>query len=160
LWDRILSGELPGVLEGLAIDRVVLEITEHAHVEDYDRLPDALRPLRERGLRLAVDDAGAGYASLQHILYLQPDLIKLDMSLTRSIDLDPARRALACALIGFARETGSKIIAEGVETASELKTLASLGVEKAQGYFLARPMPLASAVALFGQAATSVVGAA
>jgi EAL domain-containing protein (putative c-di-GMP-specific phosphodiesterase class I) len=148
----ILSGELSEVLHGVPAERIVLEITEHAHVEDYDRLLDALQPLRARGARLAVDDAGAGYASLQHILQLQPDLIKLDMGLTRNIDLDPARRALAAALAAFARDTGAEIIAEGVETTSELETLRAIGIEKAQGYFLGRPMPFDDAVKLARQA--------
>jgi len=137
-----LMSELPG-------HRLVLEITEHATVEDYDALRAALRPLRGRGVSVAIDDAGAGYSSLRHILALEPDLIKLDMSLTRNICLDPARKALAAALISFARETGSRIIAEGVETAAELATLQSLGVEKAQGYFLGRPMALNAALRLF-----------
>jgi EAL domain-containing protein (putative c-di-GMP-specific phosphodiesterase class I) len=144
----ILSGELLDVLNGMPAERIVLEITEHAHVENYDRLLDALQPLRVRGVRLAVDDAGAGYASLQHILQLQPDLIKLDMGLTRNVDLDPARRALAAALVAFARDTGSQIIAEGVETTSELHALRRIGVEKAQGYFLGRPMAFDDAAKL------------
>ncbi len=148
----IISDAFRELLVGLPTDRIVIEITEHAVVPDYDRLRDALLPLRLSGIRLAVDDAGAGYASLQHILQLQPDLIKLDMGLTRNIDLDPARRALATALIGFARETGSCMIAEGVETMSELNTLRNLGVETAQGYYLGRPMPLELAKALFNRA--------
>jgi EAL domain-containing protein (putative c-di-GMP-specific phosphodiesterase class I) len=147
----ILSGELPGVLATMPAQRLVLEITEHAHVEDYERLLEALRPLRLRGARLAVDDAGARYASLQHILQLRPELIKLDMGLTRNIDRDPARRALASALVAFARATGSEIIAEGVETEAELNALRGIGVEKAQGYFLARPMPFDAAVQLAHQ---------
>jgi EAL domain-containing protein (putative c-di-GMP-specific phosphodiesterase class I) len=90
--ETIMSGELAGAMNGLPEERIVLEITEHAYVEDYDGLLRALQPLRDRGVRLAVDDAGAGYSSLQHILQLRPDLIKLDMDLTRNIDLDPARR--------------------------------------------------------------------
>ena len=147
----ILHRDFASVLDGLNAERVVLEITEHADVEDYERLLSALRPLRERGVRIAVDDAGAGYSSLRHILHIQPDLIKLDTSLTRNIALDPARKALAAALIGFARETGSQIVAEGVETGSELATLKSLGAEKAQGYFLGRPAPLKDILALFAQ---------
>lgn len=145
----ILSSELAEALEGLPAERIVLEVTEHASVADYSDLFTALRPMRERGIRLAVDDAGAGYSSLRHILDLQPDIIKLDMGLTRNIDLDPARRALAAALIGFSRDTGSLIVAEGVETASELRTLSALGVDMGQGFFLGRPMPLADAAALF-----------
>jgi EAL domain-containing protein (putative c-di-GMP-specific phosphodiesterase class I) len=149
--ETILSGELNDVLTNISEERIVLEVTEHAHVQDYGCLLRALEPMRLRGVRLAVDDAGAGYSSLQHILQLQPDLIKLDISLTRHVDLDPARRALASALIAFARETGSGIIAEGVETASELNTLQKIGIEKAQGFFLGRPMPFGEAKKLFDQ---------
>jgi EAL domain-containing protein (putative c-di-GMP-specific phosphodiesterase class I) len=147
----ILSGEVAEVLKNVPAQRIVLEVTEHAQIADYDALLESLKPLRLRGLRLAVDDAGAGYASLRHILNLQPDLIKLDIGLTRSIDIDPARRALAAALLGFARETNSQIIAEGVETASEFKALRALGIDNAQGYFLARPMPIAQTLALLHQ---------
>ncbi len=144
----ILSGELSDTLIGMPAERIVLEITEHAHVEDYEGLLRALEPLRSRGVRLAVDDAGAGFSSLQHILQLRPDVIKLDMALTRHINLDPARKALASALVAFARNTSSRIVAEGVETASELEALRSIGIEKAQGYFLGRPMPFDDATKL------------
>lgn len=149
--ETILSNQLDGLLADMPAERIVLEITEHAHVEDYDRLLRALQSLRIRGMRIAVDDAGAGYSSLQHILQLQPDLIKLDMGITRHIDLDMARRALASALVVFAADTGSSIIAEGVETASELRALQNIGVEKAQGYFLGRPMSRDDAVMLLGR---------
>lgn len=143
--ELVLSGELTRDLRDLPAERIVLEITEHAQIKDYDRLREALGPLRDRGVRIAVDDAGAGYSSLQHILQLRPDLIKLDMSLTRNIDGDSARHALATALVGFAVSTGCSIIAEGVETASELKALRAIGVEKAQGYFLGGPMSVDAA---------------
>ena len=149
--ETILSGELHDTLNGMPAERIVLEITEHAHVENYDSLMHALQLLRNQGVRLAVDDAGAGYSSLQHILQLRPDLIKLDMRLVRNIDRDPARRALASALVLFARETGSQIIAEGVETAFELNALQSIGIERAQGYFLGRPMSLEEAKMLFNR---------
>jgi len=144
--ETVLSDEFLSVLEGLSLKRIVLEITEHAEVEDYERLLKVLQQLRQSGMKLAVDDAGAGYSSLRHILNLRPDFIKLDMDLIRHIDLDPARRALTSALIAFARDTDSCIIAEGVETASEFATLRTLGVEQAQGYFLGRPMPLDQAL--------------
>ena len=146
--ETILSGDFFDALDGLPLEQIVLEITEHAHIDDYNRLLRVLHPLRSGGMRLAVDDAGAGYSSLQHILQIRPDLIKLDITLTRNIDLDPARKALASALVVFARETGSRIIAEGVETASELSVLREIGIAKAQGYFLGRPMPFADAVKL------------
>ena len=126
--------------------RVVLEITEHDYIHDYPVLLSVLAPLRAMGLRVAIDDAGAGYASFRHVLHIQPDKIKLDISLTRNVDCDPTRRALASALIAFGRETRAHIVAEGVETAAELQTLARLGVHNAQGYFLARPMGLADAL--------------
>ena len=120
----------------------MLEVTEHALVEDYERLADVLGPLRSKGLRLAVDDAGAGYASFRHILKLKPDVIKLDSSLIRNVDSDTGCRALAAALIRFAEETACKVVAEGVETEAELAMLRRLQVNKAQGYLLGRPAPL------------------
>ncbi|AVS82938.1 diguanylate phosphodiesterase [Paracidovorax avenae] len=145
--DFILSGRLQSLLEdGTDLSRVVLEVTEHASVNDYAALAEALQPLRAQGARLAVDDAGAGYCSMRHILQLQPEIIKLDMSITHSIDRDIHRRALAKGLISFAHEIGSQIVAEGVEEAAELETLGRLGVDFAQGYYLARPLALQDAV--------------
>ncbi|HWG05286.1 MAG TPA: EAL domain-containing protein [Beijerinckiaceae bacterium] len=144
----ILSGELARVLATAPMHRLVLEVTEHAPVEDYAALSNMLAPLRAAGARIAIDDAGAGYAGLQHIIRLSPDIIKLDISLTRTIDVDPARRALASALIFFARETGCVIIAEGIETVKEQEILELLGVPRGQGYFLGRPVDLQSAQAL------------
>jgi EAL domain-containing protein (putative c-di-GMP-specific phosphodiesterase class I) len=146
----IETDDFKAMFKSVDLSRIVLEVTEHAHVESYEALLEALEPLRSNGLRVAVDDAGAGYSGLCHILRLHPDIIKLDMALTRHIDLDPARQALASALIGFAEKTDSRIVAEGVETESELKTLGLLGATYAQGYLLGRPMPLDRAVLLFG----------
>lgn len=98
-----------------------------------------LAPLRARGLKLAIDDAGAGFAGLQHILRLEPDIIKLDMTLIQTIDVDPARRALAAAMQMFARQTGAVLVAEGVETREELTTLTQLSFMRAQGYLLGKP---------------------
>lgn len=137
-----LEPGLPELLEQAPLDRVVLEITEHDVIEDYELLAEKLAPLRRSGLRLAVDDAGAGYASFRHILRLRPEMIKLDMSLTRDIDTDISRRSLGTALVRFANELGSVLVAEGVETRAELDTLLQLGVHKVQGYFLHRPKPL------------------
>ncbi len=135
----LMDGDVIRRLERAPLERVVLEITEHDVIEDYERVLGALAPLREKGLRVAVDDAGAGYASLRHILRLRPDIIKLDISLTRDIDTDITRRSLALALVRFAGEIGSTLVAEGVETREELDTLAELGVDTAQGFFLCRP---------------------
>lgn len=146
----ISSGRLARLLGGVDLKRIALEITEHAEVCDYALLNEQLAPLRCAGMALAIDDAGAGYSSLQHIVQMKPDIIKLDMSLTRSVDSDPARRALTSALIYFARETGSLIVAEGIETESEMQTLQMLGVPKGQGYFLGRPMNFDQALTVAG----------
>ena len=146
--ETLLSPGLAAALEGVDGRRFVLELTEHAAVADYPSLLATIEAYRARGFRLAIDDAGAGYSGLQHILRLKPDIIKLDMALTRDVDTDPARRALAAALIHFARETGCQILAEGIETDEEYATLKRLGVAKGQGYHLGRPMVLADALAL------------
>lgn len=138
----LLKGSIGAVLDGFPLERLMLEVTEHASVSDYSLIASELEPLRKQGLRLAVDDAGAGFASFRHILKLRPDVIKLDSSLIHSIDADVGCRALAAALIRFAEETGSKIVAEGVETEAELHILRELKVNKAQGYLLGRPKPI------------------
>lgn len=121
--------------------QVVIEVTEHHAVDDYDGLNLVCAALRRDGIRLAVDDAGAGYASLHHILKLSPDIIKLDMALTRDIDSDPVKRAMAASLVQFAQETNATVIAEGIETAAEFETLRSLGAPWGQGFHIGRPEP-------------------
>ncbi|MGE5648593.1 MAG: EAL domain-containing protein [Bacillota bacterium] len=146
--DTILSPAFDGIFRDMPLERVTLEITEHAAVDRYQEIADVLRPIRARGLQLAVDDAGAGYASFRHILALAPDRIKLDCSLTKNIDTDPARRALIAAFVRFAEDTAASLIAEGVETEKELEALLQLGVAKAQGHLLGRPMPIGQAAQL------------
>ena len=119
--------------------RVVLEITEHAPVDDYEALNDALAPLKKAGVRLAVDDAGAGFASLKHILSVAPDIIKVDMEMSRDIVTDRGSRAMVAALVSFARETSALVVAEGIETYEQLDVLRDLGVDQGQGYLLGRP---------------------
>jgi EAL domain-containing protein (putative c-di-GMP-specific phosphodiesterase class I) len=125
-----------------AAGRICVELTEHSQVPDYAALLVVTERLRAAGVLLVVDDAGAGYASLSHILQLRPDVIKLDISLTRDIDSDPVRAALARSLMGFAIEVGARIVAEGVETKGEYDKLRAIGVHFAQGYYLAKPGPL------------------
>lgn len=139
-----LSPTFRGALQGIDVSRTMIEVTEHAPIEDYVTLEQALADLRRKGMRLAIDDAGAGYSGLQHILRLNPDVIKLDLSLTRGIDGDPRRRALAAALIAFATEIDAVIVAEGIETSAELDALRALGVSCGQGYHLSRPGDLPS----------------
>ena len=140
--DTVVRPEFAVILQGVCAERIVLELTEHASVEDYEDLERSLRVLRNSGIRLAVDDAGAGFASLRHILNLRPDIVKLDVAITRGLHTDPARRALAAALLTFGREIGASIVAEGVESWAEFEALRALGVAHGQGFALGRPGPL------------------
>jgi EAL domain-containing protein (putative c-di-GMP-specific phosphodiesterase class I) len=152
----VINGQLELAFKRMPLERIVLEVNEHVSIREYDEIGKAMAPLRERGLRLSVDDTGAGLSSFRHIVSLKPDIVKLPMSITRNIDSDGARRALAFALMQFAKEHGSAVIAEGVETAAELKALRTLGVTRAQGYFLGRPVPLSSAAALCRRSSAAV----
>ncbi|HVY89080.1 MAG TPA: EAL domain-containing protein [Hyphomonadaceae bacterium] len=148
--ETILSAAFGELLHGAPLKRLVVEVTEHAAVANYGVLAARLLPFRNRGLQLAVDDAGAGHASFRHVLDLRPDTIKLDISLTRNINQDRGRQALAGALSIFGRAMGSQIVAEGVETVEELNTLRRVGVTKVQGYLTGRPMSLDDALSLAG----------
>jgi EAL domain-containing protein (putative c-di-GMP-specific phosphodiesterase class I) len=141
----VLDRRLHDLLRKHGQGRVVVEITEHQPVDSYDELSIVRARFRRDNIRVAVDDAGAGYASLHHILKLAPDIIKLDIGLTRDIDRDPVRRALAASLVTFAKETNAIVTAEGIETAGEFAALHDLGVPWGQGFFLAHPAPLEDA---------------
>ncbi|GAB7192984.1 hypothetical protein NUM3379_36930 [Kineococcus sp. NUM-3379] len=119
-----------------------VEITEHTQVPDYAALLAAVGRLRTAGITLAVDDAGAGYASLRHILRLHPDVIKADLEIVRGVDTDTVRQSLLRSLVGFAADIGADLVAEGVEFPAEHETLLRLGVRLGQGYLHARPGPL------------------
>jgi EAL domain-containing protein (putative c-di-GMP-specific phosphodiesterase class I) len=121
------------------LHRVVVEVTENAVVEDYPALAETFAALRRRGAYIAVDDAGAGYASLAHVLRLRPDFVKLDQSLTTALDQDEAKLALVEMFGQFAGRVDAWLIAEGVETLGELTALGRLDVPLAQGYYLGRP---------------------
>jgi len=125
---------LPEDLTGL-----VVEITEEERVLDVVGLQRHLDPLRARGARIAVDDAGEGYAGLQQVMSMRADIIKLDRALVADVNSDPAKVALIGSLVHFARSTGAVICAEGVETLQELRMLVHLGVAHGQGWALARP---------------------
>ena len=138
----LASGSLLDLLGGAVTERIVLEMTEQSPVERYDELNTRLRPIREMGVRFAIDDVGAGYASLRHIVALTPDLMKVVRTLVTNIDSDHMRRTLMGRLVSFADEVGVGVVAEGVETETELETLRVLGVPYAQGFHLGRPEPI------------------
>jgi len=144
--ESIVSPVFAQLLAGVDRHRILLELTEHSQVVDYQALTTTLHELRRPGVRLAIDDTGAGFSSLSHILKLAPDFIKLDRDLVAGIDFDPVRRMLAASLVDFAAGTGCEIIAEGVELEDELRTLQHIGVHYAQGYHTGRAADLDSLV--------------
>jgi EAL domain-containing protein (putative c-di-GMP-specific phosphodiesterase class I) len=135
-----LAGEPLERLLRRARQPIVLELTEHTVVQDYPALRHAIVALGP-SVRVAIDDAGAGYASMQHVVEVRPNLVKLDISLVRGIDGDSARQALIAGMRYFAEETNCLLLGEGVETSAELETLDRLGVVLGQGYLLGRPGP-------------------
>jgi EAL domain-containing protein (putative c-di-GMP-specific phosphodiesterase class I) len=120
---------------------LVVELTEQTPIDSYLALEPDLNQLRAAGALIAVDDAGAGYAGLRHLLALRPSLIKIDRELIQDVDRDEAKRALISMLGTFAGRVDAWILAEGVERIEELDALVSLGVPLVQGYCLARPAP-------------------
>ncbi len=148
--ETAVGPELAALFRASSGHRIVLELTEHTRVGDYEALLRALDRSRRDGVRIAADDTGAGYSGLHHLLRLRPNVVKLDIALTRSIDADPARRALASALVGFAAEINAVLVAEGVESVEELRSLRALGIPAAQGYRLARPGPISALRSNYG----------
>lgn len=138
----LVDSSLQGLLVNHITRPLVVELTEHVGVDDYQQLEAALGQLRRHSVRFAVDDAGAGFASLRHVVRLAPEYIKLDASLTQGLGFDPVRQALADALMQFAHRTNSMLIAEGIEHREDLASWQDLGAHAAQGYLLGQPGPL------------------
>ncbi|MEI8238222.1 MAG: EAL domain-containing protein [Actinomycetota bacterium] len=134
--DTILTGLAAAVVRNVARP-VVIEVTEHTAVEDYPALRRALAACGD--VKVSIDDAGAGFAGLRHILELKPDVVKLDIGLIHGIDTDLARQALAAGLSHYAATAGTLLIAEGIETAAEAAAVRRLGIHYAQGYYFGRP---------------------
>jgi EAL domain-containing protein (putative c-di-GMP-specific phosphodiesterase class I)/DNA-binding NarL/FixJ family response regulator len=143
-----MSAELAALLRGIGPERIILEITEHTQIEDYPALIGALAPLRAAGVLIGVDDAGSGFSSMSHIVNMEADVIKVDISLVRDIHLNKMRRAMVGALAEFARQADALVIAEGVELDEERASLITLGVTAAQGYLFGRPQPCSCATPL------------
>jgi len=125
--------------DDLPLSSLVIEVTEQSIVRSYPELRSVLEPLRKDGLRIAIDDAGAGYASLHHVVELRPDFIKVDRSLVDGVADDHARRVAVSAFVLLSLDLGATVVAEGVERPRDLSTLCDLGVQAAQGYLLGRP---------------------
>lgn len=123
----------------MAPSQIVLEITERTAVEDFGAFRATLEYLRALGFRIAIDDGGAGYGSMQCIAEVHPEWLKVDMSLVRDIDTDDVRRALVSTIATFAERTGVKLIAEGIERPEQLAVLREIGVEYGQGYLFCHP---------------------
>lgn len=140
--DTIASGILSDLILQAGPNRVILELTEHAIIEDFDSVSAAIQALRHLGVRIAADDVGAGHSGLTQLLRLRPDLIKLDIELVHGIDQNSAKRSLVKGMVHFASEIDATVVAEGIETEAELKTLRELKVHKGQGYLLGRPQGL------------------
>lgn len=125
----------------LPVERISLELSEHDPVRDYGELAACLGPWRERGMRLAIDDVGAGFSSLRHIVLTRPDSIKFDRSIVDGVHADPVLTTLIRSLVAFARDLGATTVAEGIETAQDAEALAMLEVDLGQGWFFGRPGP-------------------
>ncbi|WP_203531129.1 sensor domain-containing phosphodiesterase [Pseudoroseicyclus tamaricis] len=141
--ETVTSGILATLAEASEPHRLVVELTEHAIIENYERVSEEIERLRALGVRIAADDVGAGHSGLTQILRLKPEVMKLDLGLVRDIDTDSAKRSLVRGMVYFADEIGTRIVAEGIETEAELVTLRRLGVHKGQGYHIGRPVDLA-----------------
>ncbi|MBX7443446.1 EAL domain-containing protein [Arthrobacter sp. MAHUQ-56] len=123
----------------LPISRVVLELTEDIPEEEYLQFISAINPLRERGLRIAVDDTHTGAGALSRMLHLRPDFLKVGRNVISDVDTDGLQHALAACLVDFTDQIGITLVAEGIETVGELRVLTELGVSAGQGYLLGRP---------------------
>jgi EAL domain-containing protein (putative c-di-GMP-specific phosphodiesterase class I) len=119
--------------------RVVLEITERSSLDKLDNVGERVARLRRMGFRIAVDDLGAGYAGLTTFAQLEPEIVKLDMSLVRDVNTNPTKRKVVRSMTQLAREIGALVVAEGVESEEELDTVVNLGCDFVQGFYFARP---------------------
>ena len=137
----LVSAEFERIVSDVPADRLVVEVTEHEVVREYDALVRVIGGLRDRGLRLAVDVAGAGFASFRHVLELSPEIIKLDTHLIRGVSEDHSREALVRSLVSFAEDVGATLVAEGIESRADLMTLRNARVPFGQGYLFAHPGP-------------------
>jgi len=137
----LLTAECTGLLSRLPLARILLELSEHDQVHDYDALTAVLAPLRQQGMRLAIDDVGAGFSSQRHIVLTAPDVIKLDRSIVDGVSRDSVLATLVRSLVEFGRGCDARVVAEGIETVEDAETLLALGVDYGQGWHYGRPGP-------------------
>jgi EAL domain-containing protein (putative c-di-GMP-specific phosphodiesterase class I) len=140
--DTLISGPFADMLTVVPADRLVVEVTEHAAIRDQPAVKAARERLSALGIRISIDDVGAGFSGLSRILDTGADELKMDRAIVHNVDVDPVKQAMIDAFVGFCERTGFGLVAEGIETADELATLRSLGVALGQGYEIARPGPL------------------
>ena len=137
--EMLLAGDLPGLFAAYPGDRIIVELTEHLAIEDYARARSAINDLRSLGVRLAIDDVGAGYSSFRHVIELEPECIKLDRSFIAGFETRPMWADMAEALVKVAHSMGATLVAEGIETDTQFNLARELGVDLGQGYLIARP---------------------
>ena len=147
------------LLAGLPLPRILLELSEHDPVADYDVLTAVLAPLRAAGMRLAIDDVGAGFSSLRHIVLTTPDVIKLDRSVVDTVSTDPVLSTLVRSLTEFGHGCGAQVVAEGIETAADAAALVRLGVDYGQGWHYGRPGPATELDNASSDTTASIAGA-
>ncbi|MDQ1725416.1 MAG: hypothetical protein QOG52_2444 [Frankiaceae bacterium] len=135
----LLTAECTRLLAAMPLDRVLLELSEHDQVADYAALAAVLEPLRAAGMRLAIDDVGAGFSSLRHIVVTSPDVIKIDRTIVDGVSHDSVLETLVSSLVFFGHGCKATVVAEGVETAADAAKLLELGVDYGQGWYFGRP---------------------
>ena len=126
--------------------QIIFEVTERESIDDLEHIFTNIKKLREKGFRFAVDDTGAGYASLHTISKIMPDIIKIDRSVIQDIDTNKVKESMLKGLVLIAKETGSLVVAEGIETSGEAHILSQNEVDLAQGYFFAKPSKMKRAL--------------
>lgn len=146
--ETLYAEEFIDAVSDASPDRLVVEVTEHAVVDDYTEMRNASRCLADRGIRLAIDDVGMGFSGLNRILETEPTELKLDAAVIRDVHLNPVKQALIETFCAFGRRAGFEVVAEGIETDDELDALRVLGAPLGQGFYLWRPAPLADIVGI------------
>ncbi|MCF7700221.1 EAL domain-containing protein [Loktanella sp. M215] len=137
--DTLIHADLPRLIDGPFSDRIIFELTDHAGIGNLNAMRPQMKALRNLGAQIAVDDLGTDYNSLNTVLQIKPDIVKLDRSLVRGLHMDPVNQALTAGILHFSKAIGAQVIAEGIERAEEAAALRDFGVAYGQGFLLGRP---------------------